>query len=996
MKRKWTAALAVLMTVILCFSSAMMFRYIRVYADGEEQEQYEYEYVEEPVQEGGMEEPVVPDVPDVPVVEEGPAGPAPVTEYAVPEQPDPIPAPEPVVAQIPEEQPDPFDYLLTCYTPNLDFGTIQEGDIKNSKQFYIVNIGSTDVPLTYAAADPYTSFLLEIPENLYLRPGDQAIFSVSPSTKLKEGVYNATYTFFSANDYRRTHYAKVTMTVKVKAAEPVVTKVVVSPGSASVPAGKTMQFKAEVQGKNDFEKDVTWSVGGNSSSGTFIDASGKLSVDREERASTINVTATSRQTPSVFDSIPVSITTQDYLVRVSASPTEGGSVTGGGSVRAGATVKLNQSANNNYRFEGWFENDRLLTESSSLIIEDVSADRDIQARFKRVSCNVKVDVNNFNAGTVSGGGKVEYGGSVTLNAKAKDGYKFEGFIENNRKITDSPSLQLNNITSDRTITASFRQSRFSVNVTINPAGAGKISGAGQYNEGSKCDLEIFAESGWDFTGWTINGQTVSYSPKYTIEKVTGNYNLVANFAKHNVRTYKVTSMIANQGGGIVPSGDTYVTEGGSVVYTIVPLAGYKILAVAVDGVNIGPVSSYTFTNVRGTHAIAVSFMKIQQTPQPAPAQQKTQPTTQPAQQSAQTKPATQPSQQSTQTKPATQPAQQSTEAQPAEQPAQQSTETQPAAASSEPAATEYSADTASSGALPEQVFVEDESLIGDITDAVPEAQASDQSQSSPWETAGSEQDTSSGVLAKYGISDELAIKLIDNHEELPLLKEAFEDGNLEITVNNTYAEAEQETSEELYYHDPTLLNFEEVITTELTRDEKMAILKGTEKVNFNVDISSNGGQVPAQIRESMQKKVGYKALDYFSFVVMKTIDARSSLISTTQNELEVVIRIPEKYRKANRTYAILREHNGIVDVLADLDTNPDTITFRTNRFSEYAIAYEAVNVNRMILIFFIITIIALIFALVCYVNLVRYRKRVRAEKRAEERRQEEERMWRGE
>ena len=292
--------------------------------------------------------------------------------------------------------------------------------------------------------------------------------------------------------------------------------------------------------------------------------------------------------------------------------------------------------------------------------------------------------------------------------------------------------------------------------------------------------------------------------------------------------------------------------------------------------------------------------------------------------------------------------------------------------------------------------MEDESLIGDITDAAPEAQASDQSQSSPWETAGSEQDTSSGVLAKYGISDELAIKLIDNHEELPLLKEAFEDGNLEITVNNTYAEAEQETSEELYYHDPTLLNFEEVITTELTRDEKMAILKGTEKVNFNVDIAANGGQVPTQVRESMQKKVGYKALDYFSFVVMKTIDARSSLITTTQNELEVVIRIPEQYRKSGRTYAILREHNGIVDVLADLDTNPDTITFRTNKFSEYAIAYEAVNVNRMILIFFIITIIALIFALVCYVNLVRYRKRVRAEKRAEERRQEEERMWRGE
>ena len=38
------------------------------------------------------------------------------------------------------------------------------------------------------------------------------------------------------------------------------------------------------------------------------------------------------------DSIPVSITTSDYLVRVSASPTEGGSVTGGGSVRAGTST----------------------------------------------------------------------------------------------------------------------------------------------------------------------------------------------------------------------------------------------------------------------------------------------------------------------------------------------------------------------------------------------------------------------------------------------------------------------------------------------------------------------------------------------------------------------------------------------------------------------------------------------------------------------------------
>ena len=41
---------------------------------------------------------------------------------------------------------------------------------------------------------------------------------------------------------------------------------------------------------------------------------------------------------------------------------------------------------------------------------------------------------------------------------------------------------------------------------------------------------------------------------------------------------------------------------------------------------------------------------------------------------------------------------------------------------------------------------------------------------------------------------------------------------------------------------------------------------------------------------------------------------------------------------------IVRNHNGECTLLNDLDDNPDTITFRTNCFSTYAIVYgEAVK-----------------------------------------------------
>ncbi len=74
---------------------------------------------------------------------------------------------------------------------------------------------------------------------------------------------------------------------------------------------------------------------------------------------------------------------------------------------------------------------------------------------------------------------------------------------------------------------------------------------------------------------------------------------------------------------------------------------------------------------------------------------------------------------------------------------------------------------------------------------------------------------------------------------------------------------------------------------------------------------------------------------------------------------------------------MIRNHNGKVDILEDIGSDPTTVTFRTDRFSEYAIAYEAININKLIMRFLIIMIVSLILAVICFVNLVKYRRKAR-------------------
>lgn len=76
-----------------------------------------------------------------------------------------------------------------------------------------------------------------------------------------------------------------------------------------------------------------------------------------------------------------------------------------------------------------------------------------------------------------------------------------------------------------------------------------------------------------------------------------------------MRSVMTITATSGHGGVISPSSRLSVGYGLSKMFVIRPWEGYTISDIEVDGVSIGPVSMYMFTNITENHTIRATFMK---------------------------------------------------------------------------------------------------------------------------------------------------------------------------------------------------------------------------------------------------------------------------------------------------------------------------------------------------------------------------------------------------
>jgi hypothetical protein len=137
--------------------------------------------------------------------------------------------------------------------------------------------------------------------------------------------------------------------------------------------------------------------------------------------------------------------------------------------------------------------------------------------------------------------------------------------------------------------------------SITPSGETEVSSSGSQT------YTITPSSGYVISDVLVDGVSAGVVSSYTFSDVTADHTISAVFKK--AVSYTITASGA-RGGSISPSGKVSVTGGSSKTYTITPATRYKIAQVTVDGVSVGAVSSYTFTNVSKSHTITATFKRF--------------------------------------------------------------------------------------------------------------------------------------------------------------------------------------------------------------------------------------------------------------------------------------------------------------------------------------------------------------------------------------------------
>lgn len=219
-----------------------------------------------------------------------------------------------------------------------------------------------------------------------------------------------------------------------------------------------------------------------------------------------------------------------YTVTLLVDPEGGGTVSGGKTVAAGLSVTVTAAPADGYTFSGWQENGVTVSNDMSYTFK-VDRDRTLTAVFAVIIRTVVVTVNIDppGGGSVVGGGSYEYGQLVTLTQTPGSIYRFSGWYSSTGQQLETGDKYTFTASEDVTITAKYAElPMYSISATVDPSGAGTVTGAGQYKQGETVSLTATANDGYAFTDWKEGGTTVHNGPDYTFT-AEKNRDLVAAF-----------------------------------------------------------------------------------------------------------------------------------------------------------------------------------------------------------------------------------------------------------------------------------------------------------------------------------------------------------------------------------------------------------------------------------------------------------------------------------
>lgn len=188
--------------------------------------------------------------------------------------------------------------------------------------------------------------------------------------------------------------------------------------------------------------------------------------------------------------------------------------------------------------------------------------------------------------------------------------------------------------------------------------------------------------------------------------------------------------------------------------------------------------------------------------------------------------------------------------------------------------------------------------------------------------------------------DAMADAILD---AIALLEEIIEDTDADA---ETEAEEETEATQEVVTEgtadvNPVLELDDDTLSTifteeELASGEDLQVVLTADEV----DIDDLDDDEYTALEEALAELADNAIIGFvLDLTLDKWIGDSSTNITELDDVITITIDIPEEYQAEGRVFSILRYHDGEVEVLEDLDDDDTTITFETDRFSTYAVAY---------------------------------------------------------
>ena len=125
----------------------------------------------------------------------------------------------------------------------------------------------------------------------------------------------------------------------------------------------------------------------------------------------------------------------------------------------------------------------------------------------------------------------------------------------------------------------------------------------------------------------------------------------------------------------------------------------------------------------------------------------------------------------------------------------------------------------------------------------------------------------------------------------------------------------------------------------LTDEDKAARDEGAD-IKVVLSVKDGTDSVSDSDKQLAEELIGedYVLGQYLEIDITKYVDSTATIVTQLSKAVKITLAIPEDLL-GGKTYAVVRVHDGKAEILADIDDDPATITFLTDKFSAYAVVY---------------------------------------------------------